>query len=240
MSPIKSDLLLSNDEILQLDLNYLSWLPQSRDAAILDVECGSGRILVYLHSLGFNKVKGLDREASSLPDISEMSGLTVEVQEVSADYFRSNPDTLDVIIMKQMIYYLPRNEVLDFMSAIAVALKPEGRVIVEFFNGALVSSRRTELKDPFILTAYTEHSMKRLMEAAGFRVVSVAGEKRNYLTLKSKLYCFLRATWMKLLNAIYILERGSDNELPSIFTKSLIVVGEPVEEKPVAHIASVG
>jgi 2-polyprenyl-3-methyl-5-hydroxy-6-metoxy-1,4-benzoquinol methylase len=207
-----------------LDLNFGRWLPSSLDSTILDLGCGDGRILRYLSSKGYSRILGVDRDESILVSSANIPGVSLESAEVNSHYLAKRTNSFDLIIAKQMIYYIDRNHSLQFMRALKEALTENGVIIFEYFNGALVSSRFTELKDPFILTSYTEHSMRRLIYASGLYECATYGELITHRYLKSRLYSFLRSLWFLMLLAIYILERGYDRELPAIGTKSIITV----------------
>ena len=207
-----------------LELNYSTWLPRDRSAAILDLGCGDGRVLRFLSAKGYLDVHGVNRDPVALASISPLAGVTLECTEVSLEYLRQQRGKFKLIVLKQMIYYVDRSEIMAFMLALKGALADDGVIVVEFFNAALLSSRLTELKDPFIRTAYTEHSMRRLFTAAGLHVLHIGGERRENKKFRSRVYAALRSCWILLLKAIYILERGIDNELPEIYTKSIIAV----------------
>lgn len=208
-----------------LELNYSTWLPQNRNANILDLGCGDGRVLRFLSGKGYLNIYGVDRDAAALASIGQLAGVTVECTEVGLEYLRQQRGKFKLIILKQMIYYVERSEIMAFMAALKDALSDDGVILVEFFNAALLSSRFTELKDPFIRTAYTEHSMRRLFAATGLDELYIGGERRaSGGKLRSRVYAALRTGWIALLKVIYILERGIDNELPRIYTKSIIAV----------------
>ena len=216
-----------------LELNYSAWLPIDQNAAILDLGCGDGRVLRFLSSKGYQNTHGVDRDSQALAQIGKLSGVTIECTEVGRQYLQQQRGKFKLIILKQMIYYVERNEIMAFMLALNDALTDDGMIIVEFFNSALLSSRLTELKDPFIRTAYTEHSMRRLFVAAGFDVKFIGGQRREKgRNLRSQLYAALRAGWVFLLGLIYILEHGMDNELPSIYAKSIVAVAIKRPEQP--------
>lgn len=208
-----------------LELNYTRWLPREPGAAILDLGCGDGRVLRYLSGKGYQQVHGVDRDAAALAGIGSLPGVTLECTEVGLDYLRAQRGRFRLIIAKQMIYYVGRGEALAYMSALRDALADDGVILVEYFNGSLLSSRMTELKDPFIRTAYTEHAMRRLFAASGLHEWFTGGELRPATArLRSRLYDALRAAWMAAYQAVLILERGHDGELPRIYTKSIIAV----------------
>lgn len=207
-----------------LELNYSAWLPRDRSAAILDLGCGDGRMLRFLSSKGYLNIHGVDRDPAALAVIGKLEGVVVECTEVGLEYLRQQRGKFKLIILKQVIYYVERSEIMSFMLALKDALTDDGVIVVEFFNAALLSSRMTELKDPFIRTAYTEHSMRRLFAATGLQELHIGGERRENRKFRSHVYAALRACWISLLKAIYILERGIDKELPRIYTKSIIAV----------------
>jgi len=208
-----------------LELNYSHWLPQDRNASILDLGCGDGRVLQFLSRKGYLNIHGVDRDSIALEMIGKLDGVTLECTEVNIEYLRHQCGQFNLIILKQMIYYVERSEVMSFMLALKDALTDDGLIVVEFFNAALLSSRLTELKDPFIRTAYTEHSMRRLFAATGLYELHIGGERRcNARKFRSHVYTALRTCWISLLKVIYILERGFDTELPRIYTKSIIAV----------------
>jgi SAM-dependent methyltransferase len=207
-----------------LELNYRAWLPPDRRAPILDLGCGDGRVLRFLSALGYEQVLGVDRDEGALASIGALPGVTLECRDVDPGYLDRHRGRFRLIVLRQMIYYVGRGEVMAFLLAAKDALTDDGVILVEFFNAALLSSRLTEQKDPFIRTAYTEHAMRRLFEAAGLHVRAIHGERRRVSGLRSGLYAALRAIWVQLLKAIYILERGIDNELPRIYTKSIVAV----------------
>jgi hypothetical protein len=123
-----------------------------------------------------------------------------------------------------MIYYFDRRDAPSFVAALAQSLAPDGRLIVEVFNGAMLSSRFTELKDPGILTAYTENGLQRLLEQNGFTVEHLVGASSRRNGVKGALYSAARELWFRIYRLLLILERGWDDELPRISSKSIIAV----------------
>lgn len=207
-----------------LELNYGPWLPANQDASILDLGCGDGRVLRFLASRGYSSLYGVDRDLSALSIASDITRATFEHAEVDAQYLRGKSGRFDLIIAKQMIYYIDRRQSLAFMRALGDALTDNGVLIIEYFNGSLVSSRFTELKDPFIRTAYTEHSMRRLIVASGLIECVTYGERVPVKSLRTRIYLALRTIWFFILKAILIVERGYDLELPTISQKSIVSI----------------
>jgi 2-polyprenyl-3-methyl-5-hydroxy-6-metoxy-1,4-benzoquinol methylase len=209
---------------LYYDDNYRSLLPHEHDAPILDLGCGQGDFVRYLSDLGFRNVTAVDRESEVIPALRQLPGVTSKMAEATAGTVEHHPGGWALIVAKQMIYYFDRRDAPSFVAALAEALAPEGRLVVEVFNGALLSSRFTELKDPGILTAYTENGLRRLLEQNGFTVEHLFGAISRRSGLNGALYSIARALWFRLYRLLLIVERGRDDELPRISSKSIIAV----------------
>jgi len=198
------------------------FLPENRDAPILDLGCGQGDFVRYLSGLGYRRITAVDRDSTAIAALENTPGVTaVEGDAASLDQI---PGGYALIVAKQMIYYVDRREATSFVSALSHALAPNGRLVVEIFNGALLSSRFTELKDPAILTAYTENGLQRLLEQNGFVVEHLSGVKLRRRGFRGAIYSVAQAAWFSLYRALLIIERGRDDELPRLSSKSIIAV----------------
>ena len=154
----------------------------------------------------------------------KIPGVSLECENVDVTYLNKHKGQFRLIILRQVLYYIDRRDVLDFMKALRNALSNDGVLLIEFFNASLLSSRFTELKDPFILTAYTEHSIRSLINSAGLFEWNTNGIHKTPTHWRSYLYNGARYCWSLLLKFVYILERGSDDQLPQIFAKSILTV----------------
>jgi 2-polyprenyl-3-methyl-5-hydroxy-6-metoxy-1,4-benzoquinol methylase len=206
------------------DDNYGCFLPDNHNAPILDIGCGQGDFVRYLSEAGYRQITAADRDPEAIATLQNVDGVTAKTFEAGSREIEQHAGGWTLIVAKQMIYYFDRREAPAFVAALSQALAPEGRLIVEIFNGALLSSRFTELKDPGILTAYTEHGLRRLLEQNGFTVEHLFGAISRSNGLKGALYTAARVLWFRLYRLLLLLERGSDDELPRISSKSIIAV----------------
>jgi SAM-dependent methyltransferase len=206
------------------EANYRALLPADRNSRILDLGCGEGDFVSFAHRLGYRHIKAVDEDSEAIAALGDLEGVDVVRAHVDAEFIKGLNGPWDVILAKQMIYYFDRKEAPEIICAINAALADDGILIVEIFNGALLSGRFTELKDPGILTAYTELGLKRLLERNGFVVERLVGADNAQNRLRSRFYDAARRTWFDIYRRLLILERGRDDELPTIGAKSIIAV----------------
>ena len=200
--------------------NYRRFLPADLNAPIFDIGCGQGDFVHYLHGLGYRNITAVDIDEQAVASLQDMPGVTACRHEIGSELPPDLAGPWELIVAKQMIYYLDRRQAVAFVRSLSRSLAGDGRLLVEIFNGALLSSRFTELKDPAILTAYTELGLKRLLEWNGLKVEELFGAQSG----GSWLYHLLRSLWFGIYRLLLILERGRDDELPRIGQKSIIAV----------------
>lgn len=204
--------------------NYARWLPEDHNAPILDVGCGQGDFVRYLHGLGYRNITAVDLDSHSIEGLKRLEGVTAIEARADAEFIAGLATNWAVIIVKQAIYYFDRHEAGPFVRALADNLSPDGWLLVEIFNGGLLSGRFTELKDPTIMTAYSDLGLKRLLEWNGLVVEHISGARAIGHGLKWRLYRMVRRASLLAYRGMLILERGRDDELPVISEKSIIAV----------------
>ncbi len=206
------------------DSNYGRHLPVARDARILDIGCGSGRMLAFLESRGYTNFLGVDIDAGVLLQVpGHLQDRTMQITDLSA-FLHEHSEIFDLILAKDVLYYFSRHEVTQRMLEIAQAIRPGGRIVVEVFNGAVLTATYTAAKDVGILAIYTEQSIRTLLEGAGLHVTEVYGQRPGRGGVLRPLYNFLAGFWKNMLRLIYVLERGIDPNNPKILEKSLLAV----------------
>jgi len=200
--------------------NYRAFLPEDRSAAILDIGCGPGDFVRYLQGLGYSNITAVDVDQRAIETLAGLDGIRAQRVEIGRELPADLSGPWDLIVAKQMIYYLDRRDAAAFVRSVSEALVENGRLAVEIFNGSLLSSSFTENKDPGILTAYTELGLKRLLEGNGLRVERLFGANAG----GSLMYRMLRSLWLGVYRRLLMLDRGRDDELPAIGEKSIIAV----------------
>lgn len=215
-----------SSEFDDLDVNYTPWLPADRGAVVVDVGCGPGRVLAFLASRGYRRLEGFDRDAGAVALARSRVSAPLSVEDDWDRFFANRSGVFDLVILKDVLYYVPRERAVDALRTVRRALKPGGRVIIEVFNGAAFTGPFVAYKDEKILWIPTEHTVRGFLEQAGFGILAVRPHLPPARTLRRRLFNVAGRLWRLVLRAIYVFERGFAEENPRILTTRIVAVGE--------------
>ncbi|MGE0711127.1 MAG: class I SAM-dependent methyltransferase [Planctomycetota bacterium] len=209
---------------------YAVWfddaLPAARGRA-LDYGAGRGHGVDYLASRGFAEVEAFDVD----PDlVSALRGRASAVHASAAprEWLQAQAGRYDLILAKDVVEHLPHEETLATVGALLGALRPEGRLVVSVPHAVSFSGVYVRYADFTHRTAFTESSLRYVLEGAGGRAVRFHaprfGPPRSPKTLA---YRALKRAWFGALRAIYFLETPDPAALPSHFHPRLVASAAP-------------
>ena len=148
---------------------------------LLEVGCGPGYFLHAALAAGVPHVVGVDRNRWAI-DEAWRGGLEAYVGSLDAV---PRERTFDAVVMLDLLEHIA--DPVAFLAEVRARLSPGGRVFIMTPNIrsllARVSGRRwVSLKVPEHVYYYSPRSIRRLLESAGFAVLSVRGTGQ-YVTL---------------------------------------------------------
>lgn len=181
-------------------------LPSDKQAAILDVACGTGFFLYFLKKDGYTNIKGIDISAEQL-EISRKMGIEVEKADLF-EFLAGQPEKFDMIVAFDIIEHLTKDEVMKFLDSIHGALKRGGTVLVGTVNAASPMAARTVFGDFTHETVFTPESLAQVMRVCDFDV-KVFAEKPVPHDFKSAVRAFLWSLYKRLGKLYFTIERGS-------------------------------
>lgn len=142
------------------------WLPESKDAACLDVACGTGILLYIFQSTGYRHITGVD---ISPQQINAARQVCEDVHLMDAlEYLKAHPGEFDFITAFNILEHYEKDELLNIVEALYQALRPGGRLVVEMPNAESpwgLSVRYGDLTHELALNA---NSLNHLLELVGF------------------------------------------------------------------------
>jgi len=148
--------------------NYLSHLPQDREARILVISCGPGYLVNLLREVGYQNVLGIDSDAAKV-EHARRRHLPCQVAEAFPFLQNCSATPFDVLIPEQELNHLTIEETIAFLKLCHTSLKPGGSIIVYAMNGAnpLVGSENIAHNIDHFYNV-TEHSLTQLLQLGGF------------------------------------------------------------------------
>jgi 2-polyprenyl-3-methyl-5-hydroxy-6-metoxy-1,4-benzoquinol methylase len=146
---------------------YVPLLPADRAARMLDAGCGRGAFVDFLHRRGYDGAVGVDRSPESVRRAKEAGVRGVELGD-AGEHLAAHPAAYDAISAIDVLEHLRKDEVLAFLDAAFVALKPGGLLIVQTVNADGPLFGRQLHADFTHETAFTRYSLHQAFGAAGF------------------------------------------------------------------------
>jgi len=153
------------------DANVARHLPSDQNAPVLDIGCGAGPFVAYLHDRGHIRAYGIDLSGEQV-ELARSRGLDTVERAEALQYLRDKPGQFAGITAFDLFEHLTRIELFDLLDAIHRALRPEGRLIVQTVNGGSPFHGIIRYGDLTHETAYTPSSLAQAFRVAGFRSMS--------------------------------------------------------------------
>jgi SAM-dependent methyltransferase len=147
-------------------------LPEARSMPALDVGCGTGFALLALRDLGFDDVRGIDRDRGQVGR-AVARGLDVTLTDDAIGWLQRQRRRFGVVLCLDVIEHVPVGEQLPFVRALLDALTPEGRLICTVPNANASLAARWRYIDWTHTSSFTEHSLDLLLHSAGFRQIRI-------------------------------------------------------------------
>lgn len=142
------------------------FLPEDKDAVILDVACGSGSLLHFFKSRKFTHVQGVDISPEQVALARTVTDEVVEMDAIA--YLKLHRGKFDFIIGLDIVEHLNKEELLDFLDACREALKRAGRLVFQTPNPASPMSGSVVFGDLTHEIAVTPSCLGRLLRLVGF------------------------------------------------------------------------
>jgi SAM-dependent methyltransferase len=149
------------------------YLPESKQAAILDLGCGGGEFLLFLQREGYMRLEGVDLSPEQVEQARRHGLAGVEQGEALA-YLSAGRGPYDLINIQNVLEHQTRPELLALLDATAVQLRRGGRLFAVVPNSKCIFSARVRYADLTHELSFTPESVRQMLTAVGLRPVALA------------------------------------------------------------------
>jgi len=172
------------DSCRQYELNFGKDLPASKDAHILEIGCGGGHFLYFLKMRGYTNYLGIDLSAEAIGMVRDR--ITSQIEQADAFCFlASQGERYDAICSNDMLEHITKDRVLEFLSLVYSALKPNGVILFRLPNMANPFAIHNRYRDFTHECGYTEKSIYQVLHLCGFEDIHVRPDQYHMKTAKT-------------------------------------------------------
>ncbi len=187
--------ILKTKHIRQFDLDF--WLPSEArtDMSFLELGCGEGLFLTYLHHKGAKNITGVDHDASLkkfIPPRVQSAFKAQDAVRFLATAARGKKRYDRIILLDVLEHFNPKEGVI-LLQRMAKILSPEGKIMVRVPNASSPWGLTHQFGDMTHKAAYTPDSMQQVCIASGLTLEKCFGQNEVKLVrrLKQKIGCWL-------------------------------------------------
>jgi len=172
-------------------------MPEDHSAKILELGCGRGQFLHFLHSEGYTDVVAIDLDPEH---INQCHGFGYKVSLADMNNFipTCRDATFDLVVMNDLIEHIAREDAVKLLDTIRKKVKPGGRLFIKTCNCNNPLGMATFFSDFTHLEGYAPLKLEHLAAITGYATCRCS----NLITypnipLVDKIYATLfKASWL--------------------------------------------
>lgn len=218
----------TSDEQGRLDIAHYPQLievigrhvPKNKDIRIADLGCGHGALVYCLKSMGYQSIEGIDVSPEQV-SLAHRLGLNEVRQGDLMGFLDNSPGAYDVLFLMDVLEHLEKQEIVDLLSQMRVALAAGGRAIIHVPNGEGLFGMRVRYGDFTHINCFTPQSIRQVLHACGFRAVEAYEDVPVVHGIKSRIRNLLWhvLTWRERL--LLTVETGARGH---ILSQNMLVI----------------
>ena len=197
--------------------------PQDRNAAILDLGCGSGALIHLARQAGYRNIWGVDISPEQVAAAKKLCIEGIEESDIMVTLDKEPDGALDCLIAFDLIEHFNRNELIPLIDAVHRVLRSEGRWIIHTANAESPFGMRSRYGDITHELAFTRTSLSQLLLSSGFFRVDCYEDQPVPHGVKSAARWFLWAVIRCFLRFYLAVETG-DTGRYAVFSQNFLAV----------------
>jgi 2-polyprenyl-3-methyl-5-hydroxy-6-metoxy-1,4-benzoquinol methylase len=152
-------------------------IPPNRNIRILDLGCGHGAFLCFLQLAGYQDIHGVDVSAEQVALAHKLGINAIERQDISLYLTTVEDETVDIVLLMDVLEHLTRQELFDMMDEVFRVLRSEGKCIAHVPNASGLYGMQIRYGDLTHELAFTPKSARQLLSIIGFQNVQCFEDK---------------------------------------------------------------
>jgi SAM-dependent methyltransferase len=198
---------------------FHAWLPEDKQAAILEIGCGYGAFIHFLQKEGYRNALGVDVSPEQVALANSLGVKNVTLAE-NLLFLTSNKRTFHLIAAFDVIEHYTKGDLLELLDAVYNALVDDGIFLLQTPNADGPFSGVYRYFDLTHELAFTRASIRQALGAVSFRDIEVYPVEPVVHGLKSALrWAFWKLIRQGLLFYLMVETGSRDNYL---LTQNLI------------------
>ena len=155
------------------DSLYKKFLPENKNARILDFGCGAGLLMEWMQKeCSYTNVTGIDIDMGQI-DFARRLGLDANWSDDPVSWLKTKGVSYDLIIMKDVLEHIPDTRRVDTLKELHSLLSLNGVLLLTTPNANSDFAARMLYNDLTHHTAYTENSLRYLLGLAGYNTTLI-------------------------------------------------------------------
>lgn len=149
------------------------FFPEDKDAAIVDLGCGTGLFVHMAHELGYRNAIGIDA-AQALIEAGQAQGIQNISVDLIEDFLASTEDqSYDFVALMDVLEHMDRAEAMETLDGVLRILKPGGGFLMHVPNAGGIFPGVIRYGDLTHELAFTKTSLNQMLSTVGFESVAV-------------------------------------------------------------------
>ncbi len=198
------------------------FIPQRKDIDVLDVGCGTGSVVWWLHSEGYHRAMGVDVSEEQIRAGKALGVENIERAELS-EFLQDVKDRFHIIIARDVLEHMEKEELICVLRLCHRALKKDGRIIIQVPNGESPFFGRIRYGDFTHQLAFTRRSITQVLSSVGFRNIRVYPVRPAGTGLKTTMRALLWRFTELFYRALLFTEIGAEK---TIVTQNILTVAD--------------
>jgi SAM-dependent methyltransferase len=151
--------------------------PSDRDSRVLDIGCGHGALLYFLHRASYRHARGVDGSREQVELAKRLGVPCVEWGQALSSLQGCAPASADVICLFDVLEHLDRQEAFELLTEVRRVLSADGVCIGHVPNAEGIFGARVRYADLTHEQAFTASSIRQMFGSLRFSAVECFEDK---------------------------------------------------------------